>query len=143
MGRPKKVVTPVIEEVETEFVFGSKFTAEYKLPGDKKFTSHNYDVNIHIVYDSVKGTESDTAQDAFIVVINSLNGKNLNELFENDTRHCFVTPKPDNICRHIGGYVLDSIAADDPRKITIELTAADESDYYSGAKMVINCKKES
>ena len=106
MGRPKKVVTPVIEEVETEFVFGSKFTAEYKLPGDKKFTSHNYDVNIHIVYDSVKGTESDTAQDAFIVVINSLNGKNLNELFENDTRHCLLwknfSDKPIEFPFHLG-----------------------------------------
>jgi len=102
------------------------FVAAHKDRGDTKHHSHRYIVELSGEYGTASSDTAEVLEDTLIVVLHGMDGADLNELFERDSRHTFLAPSLVNVAR----YILDSVKdmlKEHPLALNVTLTEVDDA----------------
>ena len=109
------------------------FVASHKDTGDTKHHPHKYIVELEAKYAVAATNIVDVLDDVLIVILHDLDGADLNELFERDTRCSFQAPSLVNITRYILFRVKDGLH---PIPLSLQLVITEINDATNSQRAV-------
>ena len=109
------------------------FVASHKDTGDTKHHPHKYIVEIEAEYAVASTNIVDVLDDVLIVILHDLDGADLNELFERDSRYSFIAPSLVNIARYILFRTRDSLY---PVPLSLQLVITEINEVRNSQRAV-------